>query len=222
VVFFCGQRRLMIICAACFLGSLGVRLGLAIAGNSLAAYVLTPARMDTLAVGALLAILIRRPDGIQRLAQWMWPIGGASAAGLVAIFVWQHGLRELDIIVQTIGYSMLAVTFGALLIVALSFSSGSLSGKIFAHPVLAFFGRYSYALYVFHHPIVVFMKQSLLGESGRPIFLGSKLPAQLLSLTVATGASVSGAWISWHFYEAQFLKLKVLFPYQPTLVLIKV
>jgi peptidoglycan/LPS O-acetylase OafA/YrhL len=162
MVFFCGRRQLMVICVACFLGSVGVRLGFALAGYPLAGYVLTPARMDTLAVGAFLALIVRRSDGLMILTRWNWPVGCAAAAGLGAIFVWQHGLRELDIIVQTIGYSMLAVMFGALLVAALARPSESRIGRFFERPVLRFFGRYSYGLYVFHHPVVLLLQSQML------------------------------------------------------------
>ena len=42
VVFFSQRRQLIFICLACFVGSFGVRLGFALAGYSLAGYVLTP------------------------------------------------------------------------------------------------------------------------------------------------------------------------------------
>jgi peptidoglycan/LPS O-acetylase OafA/YrhL len=214
VVFWSQGRRLMMICLVCFVTAFGMRLGFVLAGYPLAPYVLTPARMDSLTVGAFLALVVRQPNGLLSLSRWIWPVGGAAAATLGAIFVRNRGLSITGTMEQTIGYSLLAVMFGALLIVAVNSPGGHALGKIFAHPVLTFFGRYSYGLYVFHYPIVLLMKKNLLGESGLPIFLGSKLPAQVLFLTAATGISVSLAWISWHLYEAQFLKLKVLFSYQ--------
>jgi peptidoglycan/LPS O-acetylase OafA/YrhL len=212
VVFFCGQRQLMVICAVCFLGSFGVRLGFAIAGNPLAGLVLTPARMDTLAVGAFLALVVRRPGGLKNLTRWMWPIGSMAAIILAAIFVWQRGLRELDIIVQTVGYSLIAVMFGALLVAASTSSTERRMGKVFSHPTLLFFGRYSYGLYVFHHPVVLAMRSTMLGDSGLPIYFGSQLPSLALYFAAATGISVSLALLSWHGFELQFLKLKTLFP----------
>jgi peptidoglycan/LPS O-acetylase OafA/YrhL len=211
VVFFARRRQLMLICVVCFAAGFAVRLGFVLIGYPLAAYVLTPARMDTLAVGAFLALVVRQRQRLLSLSRWMWPIGGTSAAALGTIFVWQRGLDSTDMVVQTIGYSVLAVMFGALLSVALTSPGGSKLGKIFAHPVLTFFGRYSYALYIFHHPIALFMQQSLLGEGGLPTFLGVKLPAQVLFATAATVISLSFALVSWHCYEENFVKLKVLF-----------
>jgi peptidoglycan/LPS O-acetylase OafA/YrhL len=212
VVFFCGRRQLLIMCLACFAVSFGLRLAFALAGYPLAGYVLTPARMDTLAVGAFLALVVRRPNGLMSLTQWLRPIGGASAAVLAAIFVWRRGLGDTDFMVQTIGYSMLAVMFGALLVTAVASSNERKLGKIFGHPVLVFFGRYSYGLYVFHHPVILLMQANILGESGLPVYFGSQLPSLALYLIAATGITVSLALVSWHGYEAHFLKLKALFP----------
>jgi peptidoglycan/LPS O-acetylase OafA/YrhL len=212
VVFFCGRRQLLIMCLVCFAVSFGIRLGFALAGYPLAGYVLTPARMDTLAVGAFLALIIRRPNGLRSLTQWMWPIGGAAAFILGVIFVQQRGLGDTDFTVQTIGYSMLAVMFGAMLVTAVTSSNESKLGKLFGHPLLVFFGRYSYGLYVFHHPVVLLMQANILGESGLPVYFGSQLPSLMLYFIAATGISVSLALISWHGYEVHFLKLKALFP----------
>ena len=213
VIFFCDRRQLMTICVVCFLGSFAVRLGLALAGNPLAAYVLTPARMDTLAVGAFIALVVRQPGGVMRLARWIWPICLVFVPALAAMLVWQHGLRLTNMIVQTAGYSMLAATFGAMLVAALTSSTSRGIGKFFAHPVLVFFGHYSYALYVFHHPVVLAMQKSFVNENGLPFFLGSQLAYQLLFFSLATAISVGLALLSWHAYEVHFLKLKALFPH---------
>jgi peptidoglycan/LPS O-acetylase OafA/YrhL len=213
VIFFCSRRQLMTVCVMSFMCSFVVRLGFALAGNPLAAYVLTPARMDTLAVGAFIALVARRPGGLTSLTRWIWPICIVSVPVLAAIFVWQHGLRLTNIVVQTVGYSMLAVTFGAILVAALTSSVSSRLRKFFAHPVLVFFGHYSYGLYVFHHPVVLAMQNSFVNENGLPLFLGSQLAYQLLLFSLAMCISMALALVSWHAYEVHFLKLKALFPH---------
>jgi peptidoglycan/LPS O-acetylase OafA/YrhL len=213
VVFFSGRRTLMTICVVFLVGSFLVRLGFALAGNPLAAYVLTPARMDTLAVGAFIALMVRDPGGLMRLTRWIWPICILSVIILGPIVFWQRGLRSTHIITQTIGYSVLALMFGAILIAALTSTTSRGLGKFFAHPVLVFFGHYSYGLYVFHHPVVLAMQNSFVNESGLPLFLGSQLAYQLLYFCLAMGISVGLALVSWNAYEVHFLKLKELFPH---------
>jgi peptidoglycan/LPS O-acetylase OafA/YrhL len=217
VIFVCRQRHLLMICLAFIVGSLGIRLGLVLGGQPLAAYVLTPARMDALAVGALLALIARRPSGFSGVLPWVWHVIGGSALALAAIFLWQRGLSAVDAVVQTIGYTLLAVLFGAILVVAVTAPPATFLGRVFAHRGLVFFGHYSYALYVFHHPIAIFMRKAGFRADGLPTVMESQLPGQLLFMLVATIISLSLALLSWHLYESQFLKLKSLFPYESNL-----
>ena len=203
----------MRICGICFTAAFLVRLSLRLAGYNLAGYVLTPARMDELAVGAFLAVVARQRGGLFSLSRWARPVG-VAAVTVLEILIWRYGFGPTETMgMQTLGFTALAVAFGAMLSVAVSSPVGSGTAKFFAHPFLVFFGRYSYAIYVFHHPIMIFMKQRI---ANRPLFWGSQLPAEALFIATATLTSVSLAMLSWHFYEAPFLRLKALFPYSPT------
>src|SRR5205085_59647 len=62
VIFFCSRRGALLVCAGCVALALACRVGLALAGDhTVAADVLTPCRMDALAVGAFLALAARGP-----------------------------------------------------------------------------------------------------------------------------------------------------------------
>jgi peptidoglycan/LPS O-acetylase OafA/YrhL len=214
IVFLSPPRYLRVICLAFIVCSLGLRVEFVRNGYPLAAYVLTAARMDTLALGALLALMVRYPGGLAQLSRWAWPVVGATATMLSGIVLWKRGLDSIDPVVQTLGYTLLAFLFGALLIVAVTSPSSTVLGKVFTHQGLMAFGRYSYALYVFHHPLAYLIRKSGFRVANLPTFLGSQLPVELLYIAVATGLSLGLALLSWHLYEAQFLKLKALFPYQ--------
>jgi peptidoglycan/LPS O-acetylase OafA/YrhL len=69
IVFFFRQRTLIIISAVGIIASLGLRIALVCTGNIVPAYVLTFSRMDTLAVGALVALVARYPNGFSFLAK---------------------------------------------------------------------------------------------------------------------------------------------------------
>jgi peptidoglycan/LPS O-acetylase OafA/YrhL len=75
------------------------------------------------------------------------------------------------------------------------------------------FGRYSYALYLFHLPIRRFIRDEYFPVADFPTWLGSPLPGQLLFYVVATAPALLLAWASWHLYERQCLKLTRFFPY---------
>src|SRR5579863_9160491 len=59
IIAWTPRRRLPVLCVAIIVGAIAVRIALIHQGAALGAYVLTPARADTLAVGAALAIALR-------------------------------------------------------------------------------------------------------------------------------------------------------------------
>jgi peptidoglycan/LPS O-acetylase OafA/YrhL len=214
VILLLGRRGLMAACLACIVASLLVRGGLELGGREIAAHVLTPARMDALAVGALVALVARGPNGLRDLARWARPIAGLTFAGLLAVVIWRRGLPSEDVVVSTIGYSLLAFLFGAILVLGLTSPPEAALSKALTSPTLRLFGRYSYALYVFHHPLLTLVKQRTSSLQAVPLLPGLRLPAQVLFTAVGITILLGVASLSWHLYEKQFLKLKRLFPYR--------
>ena len=214
VVIVIFKRRILLhVCWAFIVGALLLRIGLRVAGYGTAAYVLTPARMDALAVGAALALMARGPSGLSRFACLAWPTASLTGLALAVVYFWRRGLVSHDFVVGTIGHTLLACLFGSILLIVLVSPPESTLGKLFSSPTLLFLGHYSYALYVFHYPIL-FFRPSFLTFSGIPKLFGSQLHANLLYLVLATSLTVVLALVSWHLCEKQFLKLKALFPYQ--------
>lgn len=131
---------------------------------------------------------------------------------LAVIFLWRGRLVFRDPVVLTVGFTLLAIFFGGVLVVAVASPPGALAGRFFAHRFLRVLGRYSYAMYVFHLPLIFYMR-FYFNVGSIPKLAGSQLPGQLLFTVVVSSASLVAASLSWHLYEAQFLKLKDLFPY---------
>jgi peptidoglycan/LPS O-acetylase OafA/YrhL len=102
---------------------------------------------------------------------------------------------------------VLAGLFASMLLVALGTPDG-MPARTFQRPGMRFFGRYSYALYVFHLPVAFFLDRFLFRVADTAPVLGSRTPALLLFVLVATGASVCVALLSWHALEKHFLALK--------------
>jgi peptidoglycan/LPS O-acetylase OafA/YrhL len=214
IVLVSTRLDLIRICLLCIVGALVLRVAFVLGNYGEAAYVLTPARMDSLAVGALLALTARGPGGLTRITRMARVTAGTIGVALVAIFVLRGGLAPWDPIIKTIGHTLFAFFFGALLVLALISSPKTFTGRIFASSRLSFFGRYSYALYVFHVPILFFNLGRFLPLDLVPTVFGSLLLKKLVFVSSATAVSVALAMISWHLYEKQFLKLKKFFPYQ--------
>ena len=214
IVLAVNRRQLQIVCLLCVIMALAVRVLLNARGNSPAAFVLTPARMDALAVGALIAVAARRADELRRfarLARSMTILLGLSA---LLIFVLRKGFAGYDPVVSTIGHTIIAFFFGAVLVLALTLPPGSFVVRALESSILRFFGRYSYGLYVLHHPIL-FLGAGIVPLALIPTVLGSQLLRQFVFIVIATSVSVVLAFLSWHLFEKWFLMLKDRFPYHP-------
>jgi peptidoglycan/LPS O-acetylase OafA/YrhL len=214
LVLALSRRHLMVACAVFLVGALATRVGLNLAQNRVAAFVLTPARIDALAVGAYLALAARGPGGLASLSRVASRAAVLTGASLLATFVVRRGFAAPDPVVSTLGHTLLAGFFGAVLVLALTGGRESAIARVFDSATLRFFGRYSYGLYVVHHPIL-FLRSGVVPLAIVPSVFGSQLLRQAVFLVVATGVSVGIALVSWHLYEKQFLKLKALFPYEP-------
>jgi peptidoglycan/LPS O-acetylase OafA/YrhL len=210
-VLLLSRRTLLYACLGCLVASCLMRAGLHRSGHVLAAYVLTPARADTLALGAFIALIVRGPNGLAQVRRWSPLVLTASLASVAAIFLWR-GPDYHDPVVQTIGFSFLACLFAALVGLAVSSPAQGLPQRVLGAPLLVVFGRYSYALYVFHHPLLLF-KPKAVSSALLPTVLGSDVPARVAFAILGIALTLGLAMVSWHAYEKQFLKLKRLFPY---------
>jgi peptidoglycan/LPS O-acetylase OafA/YrhL len=212
IVLMLGRRQLLYACVACIAGALITRVALNAGGNGTAAFVLTPARIDALAVGGFLAVTSRAPGGLQKVSRIAGPAATLLTASVLIVFVVRKGFFTTDPVVSTVGHTILACLFGSIVVLALTSTHEHFIARVFRSSWLGFLGRYSYGLYVFHHPIL-FFGAGIVPLGLLPTVFGSQLLRQFAYLLVATLVSVGLALVSWHLYEKRFLKLKVLFPY---------
>ncbi|HEX7242785.1 MAG TPA: acyltransferase [Longimicrobiaceae bacterium] len=213
-VFALGRTPLMRLCAALVAGALAWRVGALLLGvHPVAVYVLPLSRMDALAVGALVALWARGPAGIAAPLRAARPVALASGAALLGMLV---GLRRLDAfqpLVQTAGYTLLALLFGALLTLAVAARPESGWARALDRPALRTLGKYSYAMYLFHFPIRGVLRDAVYGPDRFLVLAGSAIPGQILFYALSTAVTLLAAWLSWHLYEKRFLALKKHFPY---------
>jgi peptidoglycan/LPS O-acetylase OafA/YrhL len=216
VVWLAGRRTLMALAGAMMVAALALRILLVLEGARPAAiYVWTFTRMDTLALGALLALAVRdeRLDSrLARVARVVLPVTVAA----IAFLVYREGSHFWGgPLTQTGGYTILALFYGSLLVLALPRRRGAspLAQRVFTSAFLRWLGRYSYALYLFHVPIRRVVRDNFYGVAQFPTLFGSQLPGQLLFYVVATAPAALAAWASWHLLEKHALRLKRFFPY---------
>jgi peptidoglycan/LPS O-acetylase OafA/YrhL len=226
VVLFCTRRSLIQIAAALLGLSLAVRIGLRLTTgiNAFSIYVLTPCHLDSIAIGALVAALAREPRSLaplQRPARIAALILGPAALALALVESFlapDHFGPGFSPIFNTFGSTLLAVFFGALLVLVQTAAPASTIDRVFTSSFLRTFGKYSYGLYLVHLPLEAAIRDRLFGPSTKrplfffPMLFGSEFPGQLLFYVVAAAAAFGVAWLSFHIFEKQFLKLKRLFP----------
>jgi peptidoglycan/LPS O-acetylase OafA/YrhL len=175
-----------------------------------AVYVLPFARMDALALGALVALLIRQ-QGVHALVRPALLVGPCAALLVVGTALWDQDPTWRGTATQTVGYTANALMFASLVVVSLAGSTSRI-GHVLASGWLRTFGKYSYALYLLHLPIRALVRDHVYGPDQFASVLGSDLPGQLLFYGVSTAAALLTAWCSWHLLEKHFLRLKTLFP----------
>jgi len=166
------------------------------------AYGFLPCRMDALAVGAALAVLVRS-SWYPQVQQWSMP-GFIIAAGLVVIICGvRHSVDRYDFVIATVGYTVTAIAYGALLLSSLK--EGSVSDRFLSSKILRTFGRYSYGLYLYHLPLAAVLhplKDHLIAVT-RSFLAGSAV-----YLTTAFAINLIVAGLSFHLFESPILRLK--------------
>jgi peptidoglycan/LPS O-acetylase OafA/YrhL len=204
-------RRLMAVSLAAAVGAMTARLVGSMAGLSeWTTYVLTPFRLDGLALGGFLAVLARQPGGTAAIARYV-PRVAAGAAAMVAItFAWTKTIRQAMDVVLPIRASLVLVLLATLLLWALIAPRGSATSRIFCSRPLTFLGTYSYGLYVYHHFISYYLSTHRT-ELVVARWLGSHSAAVALQSTLGIAVSVGVAWLSYELFERKFLSLKTHF-----------
>jgi len=200
------SRALVKLCSWIALTALAIRIAMRAfgAGDSML-YEFTVCRMDALAIGAVAAALVRIPSVHSRvlaLAAWLVPV--ASLLALIGALITRAYTRD-STSTLTVGQSMLAVSFGLVLLAAIS-DRGSWNRRFQAMlsvPFLRSVGKYSYGMYVIHYPIILGMEKLL------PSFQAAFGHFYLIPLMSSIALlSYAAAFLSYHSLEKHFLRLK--------------
>jgi peptidoglycan/LPS O-acetylase OafA/YrhL len=226
VVLLMSRRSLKRVAIAVMAISLATRVALRLGTNlgSFSIYVLTPCHLDSIAMGSLIAALAREPGGLApyavRARHAAWALGPTA---ITLAFI-ESRLDPSPFgpgyspIFNTVGFSLLALVFGGMLVAILTAAPGSRLLWVFNAGWMRALGKYSYGIYLVHLPIGAVIRDRFFGPSTRskhfvyPSLFGSELPGQLLYYLLAGTAAFSVAWLSFNLFEKHFLKLKRLFP----------
>jgi peptidoglycan/LPS O-acetylase OafA/YrhL len=194
------RRTLAMVLAGATVAALAIRtaMTLAMPANLIGTYVLTPCRMDALAMGGLIAIAVReRPEWPRN--RWIGWTGAFSAAVFAGVWAlggntpWSGAMR-------TIGHTSADLAFACLLATLVGRRPGILLA-VFRARILAGLGTISYGVYLLH----------VAAPMGAHALLDPLVrirPRGSADLFLSLGASVCAAWLSWSFFERPILRLK--------------
>ncbi len=171
-------------------------------------YTSLPTQLDSLAVGAGLALLVRsevKAEVLARGALWacllvglvlFWLIDTTGVSNYWHVSGW--AMRPSNLPMPT----LIAIFWGALL--ALVVLGNSLLSSILRLGFLRQIGRISYAIYIYHFPVYVLTDSYLAPyfPQGDSLFAQSLLPLTKLLITFLL------ALASWHLVESPLLRLK--------------
>lgn len=212
VVWLWPARLLAPLCAGIVAAAPAARMWALDAGtHPIDIYVLTPFRADALAMGALLACLVRS-GRLTDLGRPALVVAAAALSGVAAVCWLDGDTWWWGPAMQRAGYSLLALAGGGLLVGAIMQPAGSIWPRVLSAGWLRAFGKYSYALYLIHLPVMRIVRTFVFGpeQFGQ---MGNPWAGQLVFYAAATTPAFALAWLSWRMLEAPILRLKNKFPY---------
>ncbi|MBC8110084.1 MAG: acyltransferase family protein, partial [Verrucomicrobia bacterium] len=145
-------------------------------------YIFTFARLDTACIGTLIAMLLTAEKGRVLLGKSAVPVLIGSVLLLVGTIVLSRSLSLKDAYFIRWGYSLLALLFGAVLVIALSEKNHLQS--FFKQPWLTWFGRYSYGIYVLHWFFYLLLAENI---TNRLTFISNTTLKSLVASAIITG-----------------------------------
>ena len=166
---------------------------------------LTPGSMDSLGMGALLAVMMARqpaesiPGSMRRVWARLTPI---SLVTLIELLIAERS-GPLPLPAMAVKQTLQAIVFAWLVFRAAQGFGGAMGRLLSAAPVV-YLGRISYGLYLAHGFAGVML--ALVGINSREL----AEPWRFLALS---GVTLGAAMLSWHLMEAPINSLKTHFPY---------
>lgn len=164
-------------------------------------YVFTFTRLDGLAVGSCIATMMLDSQQLKSVNLWTKQIFFIAGLGILATIVVARSFSFDYLLFATYGYSLIAIFFGASLIMILSNHPGNTFRKVAENKAFSFFGKYSYGLYIYHIPVLWIL----------PKYLKPWTNSRLVVAMTCIGISIIIAYGSYHLIEKHFLKLKSKF-----------
>jgi peptidoglycan/LPS O-acetylase OafA/YrhL len=170
-------------------------------------------KVDGLAIGALIAIVLRDASLALYLPKKRARERNLLVFGMLFLaYLWlprKWHLAVFDIAAETI----IVCFFGLLLLHVLSINRVQLMYRLLTSKLIVAFGTYSYGIYVIHG-ILRPMFSRVIDWNSLPQTYGLQFVYLAAYWVMAVGISFGLAYMSYHLFEKQFLKLKRYFQYR--------
>ncbi len=219
VVARLSRARLTQLCVVVIVGAFAFRIAAhQLWATGIPGYVLLPARADTLAAGALLALQVRKTGWETRLYPWMgrFVLAGLTLLLLMLLVDPQAGdgtFTPLHAHVQLLGFpSALFLSLAAVLWAVMP-APASGHRPLIDSGLMQRLGRLSYGAYLLHIPLRNTMVSRLFPGAILPPMLGSSVLTQVVVLVVGIVVTFAIAQVSWTVFESPILRLKRHFEY---------
>jgi peptidoglycan/LPS O-acetylase OafA/YrhL len=174
----------------------------------------TPASLDALAAGALMAIAVRNRVWRGRVALLARPLTIICVIWFCFLAWRAGGLFEYEFLIQSWGISALILIFAAVTFIAATTRRGLIAG-VLQLSGLRFVGKISYSLYVLH-PLVMAVVIPILGAFPAPAALDLAVNSEKIVLVLLACITVAAG--SWFYFEKPILGLKKYFRYSSRVV----
>lgn len=184
-----------------------------------ATYMASISRADTLLVGAAIAWYVR--SGYFNPEHWKRAVTIALFVCLPLVIMIQLAWPgRSNPLFSALGYTLLAVGLAGLLAHVIQLKTSPVK-RLMRNPVLIWFGKYSYGIYLYHMLIWYLTHLYINAElkaDGTPLhpaefspLAGSMLLDAVVRLAFCLGLTCIIAWLSFRYFERYFLKLKKYF-----------
>jgi peptidoglycan/LPS O-acetylase OafA/YrhL len=208
VFFIRSPRRLLTFAASTSVVALLIRVWMEAHGFSQPfIYTSLLSRMDGLLIGACLAIALQT-----RFHEFVLKVATPVFLLAATLFAVDFSMQEWPSTSHLpwlfpLEFTLLALASSGL--IAMCLKPRSRAARVFRNPVLRFFGKYSYGLYVFHSILPTFgfaVVRDYLLDHVHPA-----IAANLLNTTLELSLTIFLSVLSFYCFESPFLKLKRFF-----------
>ena len=207
VVLLVKPSWLVYVCAAMILTPLGLRL--TYVNNNFGwefLHRLTPFRIDSLAVGCLIALVVRNKKWLGIIGNRLPLIACTAVSILLAVLFFSSRGRALVSapLMLTWGYSAFAFAYGCLVFSAYFYTGSSMWLAVqLRSAFLRAFGKHSYAIYVLHYPVAAYRTRFLYRISDH-VSERSRVVLWVLTMVLGILLTFVLSKAAWHLLEKHF------------------